>query len=170
MKQNSNIEEKLKKQIQMQYIIIFLLIVNIFITILLNGKVEEQKVYNDAFDVSSFTQVSLSEIEKYVNTTDYKVLLIGKPNCEYTNKMLPILKQAQEKYGYETLYVDQRTITQSDQEKFFKYDDETNFLQEYLGTTPFIIVFKENRMVDTWVGYQDFSVFESFLTGLGIEE
>lgn len=158
-----------KKTNMLLYIVIALLIVNIIMTIVTGGEIKPETIYNENFDTSVFTNISLKDLESYVDTEEYKLLVIGKPNCEYTINMLPILKQAQQKYNYETLYVDLRTVTEEDREVLFKYDDETNFIQEYMGTTPFIIVFKNNQMVDTWVGYQEYSVFQSFLEKLGIE-
>lgn len=126
-------------------------------------------LYEDTFDTSQFKTITLENLKEYVDTDEYKVLVMGKPNCEYTNKMIPILEQAQDKFGYETLYVDLRNITEKDREVILSYDDETKFIEEYLGSTPFIIVFKNNQMIDTWVGYQDYLVFEKFLTSLGLE-
>lgn len=161
------IKQSLKKTNTLLYIVLVLLVINIITTILVNGK--EKSLYNENFDTSSFTTIKLKDIEKYVDTDDYKVLVIGKPNCEYTIKMMPLLQQAQVEFSYETLYVDLREITEEDQQALLEYDDTTNFIQEYLGTTPFIIVFKENKMIDTWVGYQDYSMFRQFLLSIGLE-
>ncbi len=150
------------------YIVIFLLIINIFATIIKNNSVQTSQGIN--FDTSMFKTINLKDLESYINEENYKVLVIGKNNCEYTIEMLPILRQAQANYNYETLYVDQNSITEEDKNVLLRYDDETKFIEEYINTTPLIIVFKDNRMVDTWVGYQEYSVFEKFLTGLGIEK
>jgi len=164
------IKQSLKKTNTLLYIVLILLIINILTTILVNGNVEEKPLYNENFDTSSFTTIKLEDIEEYVDKEEYKLLLIGKPNCEYTAKMVPLLKKAQEEFSYETLYVDLREVTEDGQEELFKYDDSTNFIKEYIGTTPFIIVFKENKMVDTWVGYQDYAKFEQFLVSIGLEK
>lgn len=167
---SEGIRQDLNRMNKLLYIVIVILILNIVITILVNGKVEETPLYNESFDISSFTTIKLNEIEEYVNTEEYKILVIGKPNCQYTAKMIPLLEQAQEEFGYETLYVDLREISEDDQESLFEYDDSTDFIKEYLGTTPFIIVFKDNKMVDTWVGYENYSKFIHFLTSLGLEK
>lgn len=161
--------KSIKKTHQLLYIVIILLIVNIMITVVTNGEKNTKPLYEDTFDTSQFKTITLENLKEYVDTDEYKVLVMGKPNCEYTNKMIPILEQAQDKFGYETLYVDLRNITEKDREVILSYDDETKFIEEYLGSTPFIIVFKNNQMIDTWVGYQDYLVFEKFLTSLGLE-
>ena len=160
----------LKKTNALLYIVLSLLIVNIFVTIIVNGNSNKEELYNTTFDTSSFTNIKLKDIEEYVDNDEYKLLVIGKPNCEYTAKMIPLLQQAQSEFSYETLYVDLREVTESDREVILQYDDETNFIEEYLGTTPFIIVFKENKMIDTWVGYQDYAKFREFLLSVGLEK
>lgn len=157
----------IKKIEKLIYIVIVLLIVNIFATIIKN---EESVSEGIQFDVSMFTNIELSELEEHVKADEYKLLVIGKNNCEYTVQMLPILKKANQIYDYETLYLDQRNITDNNKELLLKYDDNEKFIEKYIDSTPFIIVFKNNQMVDTWVGYQDYNTFEEFLNDLGIEK
>ena len=161
-------EKDLKKIESLIYIVIALLIINIFATIIKNNTVSDNIGIN--FDTSMFKNIELNELENNVNSEEYKLLVIGKPNCEYTIEMLPILRKAQEEYNYETLYLDQRDIDSDKKEELLKYDDETKFIESYINTTPLIIVFKDNKMVDTWVGYQEYAVFENFLSSLGIEK
>lgn len=164
---NSETNELLKKAIVIGYIIIALVVINIFVTIIVNGKVEEKGIYDTDFDVSMFKTITVDELEDELDSGELTMVVFGKPNCEYTNQMLPILEQAQKDYNYVARYIDIRYVSESQRDIVLSYDDDTEFLSEYLGTTPLIIVFKDGKMLDTWVGYEDYETFSKFLRDLG---
>lgn len=160
------IKQMFKYTNRLIYILMILVFINIIITI--NNK-PTKDIKND-YDTSSFTNIKIENIEEYVSDEEYKLVMIGKPSCEYSIKMLPIVKKVQEEYNIDILYVDHRTINEKNSESLLKYDDETSFISKYINTTPFIIIFKENKMLDTWVGYNDYSTFVKFLEELNIEK
>lgn len=164
-------EELLKKILKCLYVIIVILII---ITILFiaslngngNSSSSDDTTSNDTteeteYDVSMFTSITGDEFVDKVNSSDLQLIYMGRSTCHYCVQFLPILQQAQNDYGYETLYLDITTVTSDQQEKIVAVDED--FFNDNYGATPTVLLVKDGKIVDSQVGYSDYDTFASFL-------
>lgn len=166
--ENQN-QEILKRILICIYILIFLVSLNLVFT--LNNQTDSNnQTVESGYDISSFKVITAKSLKNELNTNKKTVLLIGKSDCVYTEKLIPTLKKAQDTYGYKTLYLDFTALSEEDKTRILEYDDETKVLEQNYGSTPMVIVFKEKKMEDVWIGYESYDKFSSFLEGLGFEK
>jgi len=118
------------------------------------------------YDVSDFNTLSVTDAVAQIEKGKTQVIYIGRSTCGYCVQFLPVLKEAQEKLGYTTTYIDLEQVTTDDQEKLVAYDD---YISENFGYTPMVLVFKDGKYVDGWVGYAEYEQFASFLADAGIK-
>ena len=124
---------------------------------------------NTEYDVSKFTEINYEEfIDKY-NGSEQSLIYIGRSTCIHCINFVPVLNEAQNKYGYITYYLDISKITEDE------YNDIKNlesFLDENFGLTPMVIVVKDNKIIDngTWMGEGSIEEFSKFLEKLGYDK
>ena len=164
-------EEKnfLSKILVCLYIVIGLLAINTVVLILANGssaKINDTSITeedNADYDVSSFEEFTLEKVKEVFESDQLQVIYIGRESCGYCVKFIPILKQAQDNFKYTTKYLDISKITDAQPEELLKYDNSDNFLEQNFGSTPMVLLVKNGKLIDTWVGYNEYNEFESFL-------
>ncbi len=162
-------EEQLKKLQVCAYIIIVLLLVN---TIALFASLKDPSADAETstnetetsydYDVSMFKTIDEDEFVNKYNGSELSVVYFGRATCGYCVQFLPVLQQAQSDYGYKTLYVDIEKV--SDSTKIINLD---SFFASYYGSTPTVVLVKDGKVVDSQVGYTDYSTFASFLEDNG---
>lgn len=143
--------------------------INLIVNIVTNADTVSTKVTeeeNAEYDVSEFETLTTTDAAKKIEDGGTQVVYIGRSNCGYCVKFLPVLKQAQEDLGYKTIYIDLNEVTVDDQEKLIAYD---SYVEENFGYTPMVLVFKNGKYVDGWVGYTEIEEFKSFLADAGIK-
>lgn len=182
-KEEKNEINELLKQIRIILIVIAcMLLVNVIVT---GMNTNQSRTYNTStgdntaegteseeqnlpdYDVSSFTEITVDEMFTEVNNNGYKVVYIGRSGCGYCRLFLDALKQAQTNFKYQTLYIDLDKVTSDGASKMQAISDTLN---EKFGYTPMVIVYKDGVYQDVWIGYDEYSSFEKFLTGLGMEK
>lgn len=140
----------------------------------------ESSNYNTDYDVSTFKEISAKNIEKETKGK-LSVLYIGRESCGWCAAFLPNLWNAQDEYGFTTLYVDLAKIidfnknTITDEEAYNvllkltgdKYD---GYMEENLGATPMILVMKDNKIISAQTGYSEYEAFETVLADAGLEK
>ena len=169
-------EEQLKKIVACLYVIIALLIINTVAVIATKGtsttKTNTEETTpteeNTEYDVSMFTSINASEFEKAFNSSSIKVIYMGRSTCSYCVKFLPNLQKAQKEYGYKTLYLDITTVSEDEQKKITALDE--SFFGENYGVTPTVILVKGGKIVDSHIGYSEYSDYTSFLEKNGIKK
>lgn len=153
-------------------IIIVITAINLCINIAVNTKSNKtttndtETLENTDYDVSSFKTMTTTEVVKSIDKGDTQVIYIGRSTCGYCVKFIPILKQAQEDLGYTTTYINLEEVTTDDQAKLVAYN---TYISENFGYTPMVLVFKDGKYVDGWVGYAELETFEAFLKDAGIK-
>ena len=111
-----------------------------------------------------FTSVTADTLGEAVSSDTAKIVYIGRSTCGYCVQFLPILQQAQTDYGYETLYLDITTVTTTEQQdKILAFDNEEEFLKQNFGGTPMVLLMKNGKIVDTWIGYAEYSEYSAWL-------
>lgn len=145
-----------------------------------NTSVTESSEYNTDYDVSPFKEISAKNIEKETKGK-LSVVYIGRESCGWCAAFLPNLWNAQDEYGFTTLYVDLAKIidfnknTIKDEEAYNvllkltgdKYD---GYMEENLGATPMILVMKDNKIISAQTGYSEYEAFETLLSDAGLEK
>lgn len=168
-------ENNMNKILKLLYVIIALLVLNTIILVAPNIKITADKATEKTnetteYDVSMFKQVSGTEAVEAFGSSDVQVLYLGRETCGYCVKFLPTLQKAQKEYGYKTLYLDITTVTSDEQSALLEKDNDEGFLQENYGATPMVLLVKDGKMVDTWVGYNDYDSFAQFLEKNGFKK
>ncbi len=182
-------EKKEKKRLFiLLYAILALLVVNTCF-VLFDGSskssnTNEEEETTSEYDVSSFNAIDETEFLETVKESDLQVIYLGRATCGYCVQFLPTIKAAQEEYGYTTNYVDITAVdTSSDDYTAMTtminnmtdtFNTKNNYTgdnaYEYLyGYTPMILVAKDGKIVDIWVGYSDYDTFASWLESNGIK-
>ncbi|HOP65774.1 MAG TPA: thioredoxin family protein [Bacilli bacterium] len=181
-------EKETKKLFVLLYIILGLLVINTCFVVFDNGTStsnnKEEEEEPSEYDVSSFTAIDESEFLDVADKSSIQVVYLGRSSCGYCQKFLPTLKEAQEKLDYTTYYVDITTVdTTSDDyttmttminnmtDKFnetYGYTGDNAYTYLY-GYTPMVVLVKDGKIVDIWVGYSTYDTFASWLSSNGIK-
>ena len=183
MKDMTLIENLLKKILTGIYVIIALLAIITIVLFTSNVKITNsdssdkestqttaENGDNTDYDVSMFNSVSVDETIDLFSSKETKVIYIGRSTCGYCVKFLPVLQEAQEKFGYKTNYLDITTVTEDGQSKLLKKDNDEKFLEENFGSTPMVLLVKNGKIVEGWVGYAEYDSFTQYLTRNGFKE
>ena len=155
------------------YIIIGLLLVNTIVLIISNAD-NSSSDYNDQtdesteYDVSMFNEITADTMEDAVASGTH-VVYIGRETCGYCVAFLPAIQQAEQDYGYTTMYLDISKITTEEQQKqILAFDNDDKFLETNFGSTPMVLIMKDGKLVNGWVGYDEYDAFTKFLEENGI--
>lgn len=159
------------------YIVLGLLAINTIILLATNVHVTktneietEEKESTGDYDVSMMNSVDTDEVIKLFDSKETQVVYIGRSTCGYCVQFLPSLQKAQKEYGYKTNYLNISEVSDSDKEKILKKDNDEKFLEEKFGATPMVLLVKDGKLQDTWVGYSEYDEFAQFLEKNGFEK
>lgn len=139
-------KSKLSKQ-TIGTLTIAILAVIALITGLLISKDDEKK---------SSSKETLDSFYKYLSSDDEAVIYYGSEGCSYCELQTPIMKQIKEDYDMDYLYIDASKLTSQEKEEILDVLDIE-------GSTPTIAVVKDEKVIDTSVGYQDGKNMVEFL-------
>ncbi len=129
-------------------------------------KQDEEQVRE--YDASMFKQVTPDEFVEAFKGSETQVIYIGRPTCSYCAAFLPTLQQAQKDYNYTTLYLNIDEVDSSEISKITELDE---WLNNYYGTTPLVIVVKDGKIQgEGWVGYAEYDTFAAYLENLGFKK
>ena len=177
MKKNEEIEKILEQIRNILIVIAVILLINVIVTSIGNGSKNNTTSTNPSsdsssnneqlpeYDVTSFTEVTVDEMFSKVATSGYQVVYIGRSGCGYCRLFLDALKQAQTNFNYKTLYIDLDKVTTEGSTKMKAISDKVS---QSFGSTPMVIVYKDGEYKDMWLGYAEYSSFETYLLGLGM--
>lgn len=156
------------------YIIIALLALNLIISAIKgnssnnennNTKTTTASSDNSTYDVSSFKAINTDEFIEAYNGSKTQLIYLGRATCGYCVKFLPVLKQIQENYDLQPLYLDITTVSQDDANRIIALDEDF-FKGENTayGYTPMMLIVKDGKIVDSQVGYSEYSTFEAIIS------
>ena len=177
MKKNEEIEKILEQIRNILIVIAVILLINVIVTSIGNGSKNNTTSTNPSsdsssnneqlpeYDVTSFTEVTVDEMFSKVATSGYQVVYIGRSGCGYCRLFLDAVKQAQTNFNYKTLYIDLDKVTTEGSTKMKAISDKVS---QSFGSTPMVIVYKDGQYKDMWLGYDEYSSFETYLLGLGM--
>ena len=167
----------LNKLLVCAYVIIALLVINTFVLIVSNVDTKKSTASttttteeNEEYDVSMMNTVNVDKVLKLYESKSAQVIYLGRSTCGYCVKFLPALQKAQKEYGYKTNYLDITTVSEEDQAKLLKKDNDEGFLAKNYGATPMVLVVKNGKLVDTWIGYSEYDSFAKFIEDNGFKK
>lgn len=163
------------------YLIVALLLINVVVSTintsntwsLRGNSTSENNTTSDGqtsgYDVSKFSEVDYSGLEKLMTEKGTHVIYIGRSTCHFCEMFIPIMTEAQEKYGFKTNYFDITRVfnftnnTIVDKDAYNKLSEYNDFFKENFLSTPMVVIFKDGKYVDGTIGYQDIDTYSSFL-------
>lgn len=185
MKENEIILNKIHKLLKL-IVILFsatLIVLSIGVSSYINNNKKSETTteseYNTDYDVSMFKEIKASELKK--NTKDLSVVYIGRSTCSWCAAFLPRLWEAQEEYGYKTLYIDIAKIMDFtnngeilDQDAYdimvnLTGENYETYVKDNFGATPMILIMKNNKIVGAQTGYSEYEEFKKVLNEAGIK-
>lgn len=89
---------------------------------------------------------TLDSFYKYLSSDDEAVIYYGSEGCSYCELQNPIMKQIKDDYKMDYLYIDASKLTS-------KEKDEIIDVLDIEGSTPTIAIVKDEKVIDTSVGY-----------------
>ena len=105
---------------------------------------------------SSESSKIVKKVNKALKSKTNKVIYYGSSTCSYCELETPIMKQIKSDYDMSYIYIDAQKLDKKDSEYILdKLDIE--------GSTPTIVIVKNNKVVDTNVGYLDGTNMVEFL-------
>ena len=124
---------------------------------------------NTEYDVSKFKKISYNEFMDTYKGDKKTLIYIGRATCIHCVNFVPVLKEAQDEYGYETYYLDISDITEQEYNNIRKLD---SFLDENFGGTPMVIIVKNGKIIKngTWIGEVSKNNFYKFLEKAGYKK
>lgn len=185
MKEN----EVLVKILNMSKIITGLLIVILVVLIIGVSKMDnvgeentnssnEEVEYNTNYDVSMFEEIEASALKSSTKGKT-QVVYIGRESCGWCAAFLPNLWDAQDEYDFTTLYIDIAKIIDFsngdiiDQESYDILNKLTGegyetYMEENFGSTPMILIIKDNKIIGGQTGYSEYDGFKKTLEEAGL--
>lgn len=122
------------------------------------------------YDVSMFETLTTGDAINKIKEGKTEVVYIGRSTCGYCVKFLPTLQQAQKDYNYKTIYINIEEMTSDDQNKLLELDNDEKYISENFGYTPMVLIFKDGKLVNGWVGYAEYDSFAAFLEDNGLSK
>lgn len=184
-------EKKLEKKVEVMtillWVILGVLVLNTCFVIFNKGTVEkpiDETEATDEYDVSSFNAINEEGFMAAIKKSDIQVIYFGRSTCGYCVQFLPTMKQAQEELKFTTQYVDITKVNTSsedytsmttlinDQTEAFNKENglKDNEAYKYLyGFTPMVVLAKDGKIVDVWVGYSSYETYKTWLTDNGVK-
>lgn len=168
-----NYSEILDKIVHCLYVIIIVLILNsILLTVSLGTKgttdnninTNQQEVL--PYDVSQFTEMTTDQAMEAIQSSELQVIYLGWSGCNFCRRYVPVLKQAQDAFGYKTIYIDMSKVTTADEEKWIALGE---YVEQNFGPTPLTILAKDGQFVDGQLGYVDYDTLKALLEKNGLQ-
>lgn len=129
----------------------------------------EEEVLGD-YDVSMFETLTTDDAVNKIKEGETEIVYIGRSTCTYCVKFLPALQQAQNDYNYTTIYINLEEMTSDDQNKLLELDNDEGYISENFGYTPMVLIFKDGKLANGWVGYAEYDSFAAFLEDNGLSK
>ncbi len=159
------------------YIIIALLALNIIISAI-NGTSGSRNSTNENtksttpttqvtadYDVSKFKAINANQFIDAYNGDETKLIYLGRPDCGFCVKFVPVLTEVQNKYKFETLYLDINTVNQDDVNRIIALNNDFfSGSDTAYGYTPMTLIVKDGKILDSQIGYSSASTLEALVS------
>ena len=134
-----------------------------------DDRMNSNSPHNTEYDVSKFKKINYDEFMDTYKGDKQTLIYIGRATCIHCVNFIPVLKDAQDKYDYETYYLDISEITEQQYNNIKKLN---KFLDENFGGTPMVIIVKNGKIIDngSWIGEGSKNDFYKFLDKAGYKK
>lgn len=130
------------------------------------------------YDVSKFEEITAKDI-KSKSKGKTIVVYIGRETCGYCVKYVPVLKEVQKANGFKAKYIDIAKIIDftagsiSDNDSYetlinLKTSKEQKGVMDNFGATPMTLVIKDNKIVDSIIGYVENETLQEVIKNNGL--
>ncbi len=181
-------EERLDK-IERKFTVLFILLgILIFLNLLVVGSLNNKDTISDdansevntEYDVTDFKEITYKDIKEFKKKETY-VIYIGRESCSWCLEMLPNLKQASKEYNFTTYYIDIAKIIDFSTNAILDNDayetlvnlettDEQKGVMDEFGSTPMILIMKNNKIIGSQIGYAEYDAYTSVLERAGLKK
>lgn len=179
-KKNNNVNIEIVSNLKTIKITLYLILILLFVNVILvsvnkssNNVVDDSHINEQEelpeYDVSEFKELDYSQLDKLMSSKGTHVVYIGRESCGYCAMFIPVMKEAQEKYGFETNYFDISRVfdfaknSVIDKTAYDKLSTLNDFFEENFLATPMVVIFKDGKFVDGTLGYQEIASYSQFL-------
>ena len=119
----------------------------------------------EEYDVSSFKEINVDEFIDAYNGDTTQLIYIGSPECGFCHKFVPVLTSVQEKYDFQTLYLNISNLDQDGANKIIELNNDFFTSNDTaLGLTPSTLLVKNGEIVDYQIGASDESTLETLVS------
>lgn len=121
------------------------------------------------YDASKYTEVDYKGLKNVMKEDGTHVIYFGRETCSFCAMFIPVMNEAQEKYGFKTYYFDvtrvwnYNTNTVVDQTAYEELTGINDFFEENFLATPMVVIYKDGKYVDGTMGYQEIDTYSAFL-------
>lgn len=165
--------QHLKSNIAIYLIIIVTIIISCIIAF---KKPKEPEI---EYDTSMFNVVNISEANQLFNSNQDQLLFVGRKTCSACQEFIKSLQIAVARGNFYVSYLDLEDIDTSskDYEEFlskldyeYTYADVTGPFSKFIGSTPMIIIIKNNKMVFGILGSMSSDTILTIVNQYGINK
>ena len=183
--------EKFDKLNSKVNVLIVLVVISLFLNLIMLSSNESgvnnydetgNSEVNENYDMSQFEEIEASDIASFPKN-ETNVVYIGRETCSYCVYMIPNLKEAQKDYNYTTKYIDIAkiidyttnpvTIIDNNAYTILKnletVESEEGIMDKF-GSTPMMLVIKNNKIIASQVGYSEYDKFAKVLEKGGLKK
>lgn len=119
----------------------------------------------DTTPVKELTEITYTTFKEKVNGSEKTVVMVGRPDCSWCQKIKPILEKINGKYSLDIQYLNVNNFTQEEYQDYLTID--TQSASQGLGT-PMTFIVSEGKIQARLDGYVEQDELETFLKDNGI--
>ena len=147
----------------------------------LKKRVDEVNPPTKSVEETDFTTIKPSEIAE-LSKGKTIVVMIGRSDCGWCHRFIPVLEEASKEYKFNAKYVDLYGILNSstwaidDNEEYEKLlnisatEEYESFMEENFGSTPLTIIVKDGQIINAISGYVTIDELSSKLEDSGLKK
>lgn len=104
------------------------------------------------YDVSFMKPTNLIELQEYIQKGELIYVFSGRRTCAPCRRFVPILKKVVEDLGITNIYYLNQSEINNMTDGYQNFQAYSNELQEKFGTTPYFMIFKDQKYLEGQIG------------------
>lgn len=114
------------------------------------------------YTIDFLEELSITEILEKINRQESFTLLSSRDSCHTCERYIPILKELFTKYEIDAYYMN-RSLYDRDNNEYVLFMSIDERLENHLQYTPYLMVFKDGKLIDELVGSKEKEEVENFI-------
>ncbi len=123
---------------------------------------ENGEISASDYNIDFLEELNITEILDKINRQESFTLLSSRDSCHTCEKYIPMLKELFTKYEIDAYYMN-RSLYDRDNNEYVQFMNVDEKLKEHLQYTPYLMVFKNGKLVDELVGSKPKEEVENFI-------